>query len=162
MKEAVLALGTNLLDREKNLQTAIEALKRLPGTVVEKVSSIYETEPFQTPDPQNDYLNCCVKLQTELPPEMLLGCCLGIEAAMGRERPFKNAARIIDIDLLLYEGVAMNTAHLTLPHPRIKERAFVIVPLSDLYEDRVALGFDFNSPLAKMSACDVVFYREQR
>lgn len=147
MKEAVLALGTNLLDREKNLRTALEALKRLPGTVVEKVSSIYETEPFQTPDPQNDYLNCCVKLQTELTPEMLLGCCLGIEAAMGRERPFKNAARIIDLDLLLYEGVTMNTEHLVLPHPRIKERAFVMVPLSDLYKKRVALGLDFNEDL---------------
>ena len=122
MKEAVLALGTNLLDREKNLRTALEALKRLPGTVVEKVSSIYETEPFQTPDPQNDYLNCCVKLQTELTPEMLLGCCLGIESAMGRERPFKNAARIIDIDLLLYENEIINTEKLTLPHPRMKER----------------------------------------
>lgn len=147
MKEAVLALGTNLLDREKNLRTALEALKRLPDTVVEKVSSIYETEPFQTPDPQNDYLNCCVKVQTELLPEMLLGCCLGIEAAMGRERPFKNAARIIDIDLLLYEGVAMNTAHLTLPHPRIKERAFVMVPLKDLYKNKVALGLDFSEAL---------------
>ena len=162
MKEAVVALGTNLRVREKNLQTAIEALKSLPGTVVEKVSSICETEPFQTPDPQGDYLNCCVKIKTELPPETLLGCCLGIEAAMGRERPFKYAARIIDIDLLLYEGVAMNTTHLTLPHPRIKERAFVMVPLSDLYEDRVALGLDFNSALAKMNACDVSFYREQR
>lgn len=147
MKEAVLALGTNLLDREKNLRTAIEALKRLPGTVVEKVSSIYETEPFQTPDPQNYYLNCCVKIKTELSPEMMLGCCLGIESAMGRERPFKNAARIIDIDLLLYEGVAINTAHLTLPHPRIRERAFVLVPLSELYKNKVALGLDFSEAL---------------
>lgn len=161
MKEAVLALGTNLLDREKNLQTAIEALKRLPGTVVEKVSSIYETEPFQTPDPQNDYLNCCVKIKTELSPEMILGCCLGIEAAMGRERPFKNAARIIDIDLLLYEGVAMNTAHLTLPHPRIKERAFVMVPLTDLYEDRVALGFGFNEALSHFDLKAVLRYKKE-
>ena len=147
MKEAVIALGTNLLDRERYLQIAIEAIKKLPGTVVEAVSSIYETKPFQTLDPQGDYLNCCLKIKTELSPEMLLGCCLGIEAVMGRKRPFKNAARIIDIDLLLYEDVPRNTKHLTLPHPRIKERAFVMVPLSDLYKNRVALGLDFNEAL---------------
>lgn len=147
MKEAVIALGTNLLDRERNLQIAIEAIKKLPGTIVEAVSSIYETKPFQTPDPQGDYLNCCVKIKTVLSPEMLLGCCLGIEAAMGRERPFKNAARIIDLDLLLYEDVTMRAPCLTLPHPRIKERAFVMVPLSDLYKNRVALGLDFNEAL---------------
>ena len=147
MKEAVIALGTNLLDRERNLQIAIEAIKKLPGTVVEALSSIYETKPFQTPDPQGDYLNCCIKIKTELSPEMLLGCCLGIESAMGRERPFKNAARIIDLDLLLYENVTMNTPRLTLPHPRIKERAFVMVPLRDLYPDEVALGLDFNEAI---------------
>lgn len=161
MKEAVVALGSNLCEREENLQNAIIALKKLPVTAVEEISSIYETKPFQPPDCQDDYLNCCVKLQTELSPEMLLGACLGIESAMGRERPFKNAARIIDIDLLLYQGVSIDVAHLTLPHHRIKERAFVMVPLSDLYKSKVALGLDFNVALSQVDVSQVKLYREQ-
>ncbi len=160
MKEAVIALGSNLLDREENLKTAIESLKRLPGTTVEEISSIYVTEPFLAPDKQDDHLNCCAKIKTELPPETLLGCCLGIEAAMGKVRTYKNAARIIDIDLLLYEGVTLNTKHLTLPHPGIKERAFVMVPLSDLYPEKVALGLDFDITLEKVGKNGVLLYKK--
>lgn len=160
MKEAVIALGSNLLDREENLKTAVESLKKLPGTTVEKVSSIYVTEPFLAPDEQDDHLNCCAKIKTELTPEALLGCCLGIEAAMGKVRTYKNAARIIDIDLLLYEGVTLNTKHLTLPHPGIKERAFVMVPLSDLYPEKVALGLDFDITLEKVGKNGVLLYKK--
>ncbi len=160
MKEAVIALGSNLLDREKNLKTAIESLKRLPGTTVEELSSIYVTEPFLAPDEQNDHLNCCAKIKTELPPEALLGCCLGIEAAMGKVRTYKNAARIIDIDLLLYEGVTLNTKHLILPHPGIKARAFVMVPLGDLYPKRAALGLDFGTALEKVGTNGVSLYKK--
>lgn len=161
MKEAVIALGSNLLDREKNLKTAIESLKRLPGTTVEKISSIYVTEPFLAPDEQDDHLNCCVKIKTELTPEALLGCCLGIEAAMGKVRTYKNAARIIDIDLLLYEGVTLNTKYLALPHPGIKERAFVMVPLSDLYPQKVVLGLNFGTALEKVGTNGVLFYKKE-
>ncbi len=161
MKEAVIALGSNLLDREENLKTAIESLKRLPGTTVEKISSIYVTEPFLAPDKQDDHLNCCIKIKTELPPEALLGCCLGIEAAMGKVRTYKNAARIIDIDLLLYEGVTLNTKYLTLPHPGIKERAFMMVPLSDLYPEKVSLGLNFGAALEKVGTNGVLFYKKE-
>ena len=155
MKEAVISLGTNLFDREKNLADAISALKKLPETTVQEISHIYETKPFQTPDKQDDYLNCCVKINTNLSPEILLGCCLGIEAAMGRKRPFKNAARIIDMDLLLYQNVLCNTQYLTLPHPRITERAFVLAPLRDLYPDQVALGLNFEQALKLVNMDDV-------
>ncbi len=158
MAEVVLALGSNLLDREKNLKTAIEFLSRLPNTTVEGVSSIYATKPFLVPDEQNDYLNCCAKIKTDLSAETLLGCCLGIESAMGRIRTYKNAARIIDIDLLLYEGVTINMDHLVLPHPRIKERAFVMVPLSDLYPTKIAVGFDFTEEFKKVGTSGVLFY----
>lgn len=161
MKEAVIALGSNLLDREENLKTAIESLKRLPGTTVEEISSIYVTEPFLAPDEQDDHLNCCVKIKTELPPEALLGCCLGIEAAMGKVRTYKNAARIVDIDLLLYEGVALNTEHLILPHPGIKARAFMMVPLSDLYPEKVSLGLNFGAALEKVGTNGVLFYKKE-
>lgn len=161
MKEAVIALGSNLLDREENLKTAIESLKRLPGTTVEKISSIYVTEPFLAPDKQDDHLNCCAKIKTELTPEALLGCCLGIEAAMGKVRTYKNAARIIDIDLLLYEGVTLNTKYLVLPHPGIKARAFVMVPLSDLYSEKVAHGLDFGTALEKVGTKGVSPYKKE-
>lgn len=161
MKEAVIALGSNLLDREENLKTAIESLKKLSGTTVEKISSIYVTEPFLAPDKQDDHLNCCAKIKTELTPEALLGCCLGIEAAMGKVRTYKNAARIIDIDLLLYEGVRLNTKYLALPHPGIKERAFVMVPLSDLYPEKVALGLNFVAALEKVRTDGVLFYKKE-
>lgn len=160
MKEAVLALGTNLFDREENLKNAINSLKRLPKTIVKKVSSVYTTKPFQVPDKQDEYLNCCVKIETNLSPEVLLGSCLGIEATMGRVRPYKNAARIIDIDLLLYQDVYICTENLILPHPRIKERAFVMVPLMDLYSGTTALGFDFAVALSQVNIGDVSIYKE--
>lgn len=160
MKEAVLSLGSNMLNREENLKNAISALKKLPGTVVKKISSIYETKPFQVAEEQADYLNCCVKLVTELSPQILLGACLGIEASMGRLRPYKNASRIIDLDLLLYQDYSVCSKLLTLPHPRIKERAFVMVPLSDLYENKIALGLDFNKAFRKVGTNGVIIYNK--
>lgn len=160
MKEAVIALGSNLFDREKNLKTAINSLNKLPETSLIQISSIYETKPFQVPDAQNNYLNCCVKINTNLSPEMLMGACLGIESAMGRKRPYKNASRIIDLDLLLYQDVTVCNKFLTLPHPKIKERAFVMIPLTDLYKDQTALNFDFSQDLISITdTTDVEFWK---
>ena len=131
MKTAVLGLGTNIGEREENLKTALESLDRVPGTKVVKTSGIHETEPVGYAD-QPDFLNMCAVVETALSPEALLGACLGIEAAMGRLRPFKNGPRVIDIDLLLYEGEKRDTDELTLPHPRMWEREFVTVPLAEL------------------------------
>ena len=80
---------------------------------------------------------------TELSPRALLGACLGIEAAMGRTRTIKNAARIIDIDLLLYEGAEITDPELTVPHPEIRNRAFVMVPLSEILPDQKFFDYDF-------------------
>ncbi len=136
MKEAYLGLGTNIGDREKNLRAAIDALSHLPKTQVEAVSSVYETAPVGYLE-QADFLNLCVRVLTDLSPAALLGACLGIEAAMGRERPFKNAPRVLDIDVLLFEGVRCSEEELILPHPRMGERAFVLMPLSEIYRDGV-------------------------
>lgn len=160
MKEAIIGLGTNLLNREENLKNAINSLKKIPETTVEKISSIYETEPFETSYKQKKYLNCCVKIKTNLPPGLLLGSCLGIEAAMGRIRPYKNAPRIIDLDLLLYQGVSVCTEFLTLPHPRISERAFVLIPLQDLYEEKIALGYDFDCAFNRVNLGGVSLYKK--
>lgn len=131
--ESILGFGSNLGDRLKNLNLAIDNIKRLINTEVLEISKIYETEPFDVLDEQNCYLNCCVKIKTDFTPEVLLGCCLGIEAAMGRTRPFFHASRIIDIDLIMCQNMKINTQHLVLPHPRMFERAFVLIPLLDVY-----------------------------
>lgn len=159
MKQAILSLGTNLGDRELNIKNAILALKNLPKTKVIEVSRKYRTKPFMVSDKQEDYLNCCVKVETELQAQTLLGACLGIEAEMGRQRTFKNAARIIDVDLLLYEGEQSNTDDLVLPHPKICERAFVMVPLFDICINKNILGFDFSKEYEAVDRSDVELYK---
>lgn len=152
--KAAIGLGTNTGDREKNLQSAVDALSLLPGTKVTDISPVYETEPVGYAD-QPDFLNvvCCV--ETELSPGALLGACLGIEAALGRIRLFKNGPRIIDLDLLLYEGVTTRSDELILPHPRMSERAFVLCPLADIFPEGTALGFDFSEKINSASESGV-------
>lgn len=155
MKRAVLCLGTNIGDRTKNLHDAVGALSFLFGTDVIKTSKVYETEPFEVPDEQENFYNCCVMLETELSPKMLMGACLGIEAKMGRLRPYKNSPRIIDIDIILYEGEKINDVNLTIPHPRFLERAFVLLPLLDIFPDGNAFGIGFGSSLDNLDTSGV-------
>ena len=131
MAGAAISIGTNTGSREDNLRAAVEAVSLLPGTDIIKVSSVYETEPVGY-SAQPDFLNICIIVDTELSPRALLGACLGIEAGMGRVRLFKNGPRIIDLDLLVYEGFESTDAELTLPHPGMFERDFVIVPLKEI------------------------------
>lgn len=139
---AVLGLGGNLGDRTEYLHAALDALAHLPGTAVTAVSSIYETAPVGYAD-QPDFYNLVAVVETSLSPRALLGGCLGIEAALGRVRTFRNAPRVVDIDVLLIEGVTSSDPELTVPHPRMMERAFVLVPLRELFPDGVALGVPF-------------------
>lgn len=151
MSRAVVALGANLGDRMGNLRRALAALSALPRTQVIKASGVYETEPVGYAD-QPAFLNAAVLLETGLSPRALLGACLGIEAAMGRVREVLNGPRPLDLDLLLYEGRTMQEEELTLPHPRMGERAFVLVPLADIFPERCALGMDF-SALLEATGC---------
>lgn len=130
-KTAYVALGSNIGDSRENISTAIKALSNVPGIRVAAISGIYKTKPWGYED-QSDFLNACVRLDVNISPEALLGVCLGIEAGMGRIRTMANGPRIIDIDVLIYEGEERNTEELILPHPRIKERDFVMVPLTDI------------------------------
>jgi 2-amino-4-hydroxy-6-hydroxymethyldihydropteridine diphosphokinase len=148
--EAVLALGTNLGDRQENLRHAIDAIGLLCGTKVARVSRLYETDPVGYDD-QPDFLNCAVVAETALSPRALLGACLGVEAGMGRLRTIRNGPRVIDIDLLLYEGETAHDAELTLPHPRLLERAFVLCPLADLYPGLCACGLAFEQAYRAVS-----------
>ena len=149
MFEAVLSLGSNMGDREFYLRSAVEALKNIPGIKLVSVSSVYETEPFGVSDSQGKYLNCCVLIKTNLPPFALLGVCLGIETKLGRQRPYRFAPRTIDIDIIFYENEIINDENLTLPHPRMEERAFVLVPMMDILPEGKFKSFDFSKKISK-------------
>jgi 2-amino-4-hydroxy-6-hydroxymethyldihydropteridine diphosphokinase len=162
MNTVVIGLGTNMGDRLKNLNTALHALSLVPQTNVIKASRIYQTKPVGY-DEQDDFFNAAVIVETNLTPQALLGACLGIEAAMGRVRRVKNGPRIIDIDLLLYESYFSDNFELTLPHPRIKERAFVMIPLLDLFPSGRAPGLYFAPYLKELPTAseDVTAIDEQ-
>ncbi|GMK42562.1 2-amino-4-hydroxy-6-hydroxymethyldihydropteridine pyrophosphokinase [Paenibacillus sp. CCS19] len=131
LKEAYVALGSNLGDRERTLRQAIEELSARAGIQVERVSDIYETDPVGYTD-QPAFLNMAVAVRTSLEPDDLLTELLDIEQQLGRVRDIRWGPRTVDLDLLLYEEVSMDTQRLTLPHPRMMERAFVLVPLCDV------------------------------
>lgn len=158
MNKAILGLGSNLGNRKENITNAVSALGHLPGTAVISSSSLYETKPVDVPNEQNDYLNECVVVMTELSPRALLGACLGIEAAMGRERRIVHDSRTIDIDLLIYEGVVSSDPELRLPHPQMLKRAFVLVPMSEIFSNGAALGVDFNKELNRLDTSEIKLF----
>ena len=153
--KAILGIGTNIGERKKNIALAVEALSKLPGTSVEKLSPMYETKPWGYTE-QNNFINVCVMLETDLSPNALLGACLGIESAMGRLRPFKNSPRIIDIDMLLYEDVKINTKELTIPHPFIRERPFVLVPMHDIIYNNKFFSYDIIDSYEKCDKSEII------
>jgi 2-amino-4-hydroxy-6-hydroxymethyldihydropteridine diphosphokinase len=130
---AYLALGSNLGDRAENLRQAIQALHARDGIRVLRVSPIYETDPVGYVD-QDPFLNMAAAIDTHLPPEQLLKEVLGIERKLGRVRTIRWGPRTIDIDILLYDHVTLDQADLKIPHPAMTERAFVLVPLRDIWE----------------------------
>ena len=131
-KIVYLSLGSNLDDRAANLRTALEKLGDL-GTV-NSVSAFYETEPVGL-TAQPWFVNCAAKLDTEKMPRQLLKGVLNLEQEMGRQRKQKNGPRIIDIDILLFGTSVIETAGLTVPHPRMHERRFVLEPLAEIAPD---------------------------
>lgn len=153
-KVAYISLGSNVGDSVKNLENALSAIKRLPDTAVEKTSGIFITAPVGYTD-QNDFYNAAVKIKTKFPPEALLGALLGIEAALGRVRTFKNAPRIIDLDLLIYGDKISNTDFLTLPHPRMFERPFITAVLKPILSED-SIYFNRLSPV-NFKADGIVF-----
>lgn len=134
----VLGLGSNIsvgrITREENIATAIRLLNAHPRIAVEQVSSLYETEPVGLRE-QPRFLNAVIEIATDLPPLELLAACLGTERQMGRVREVRWGPRNIDIDLLLYHNVEMATDILELPHPRMPDRKFVLIPLAEIAGD---------------------------
>ena len=129
--QAYIALGSNMGERAEMLVRSLQLLDLSYGVRVEAVSAAYETDPVGYTD-QPAFLNMAARLRTILEPLELLQLLLDIEQQLGRVREFRNGPRVIDLDLLLYEGVSMDDEELTLPHPRMMERAFVMVPLSEV------------------------------
>ena len=129
-----LALGSNLGDRQENLRQAVTALS--PQLDVKAKSQIYETDPWGYED-QPKFLNMAVKGLTYLEPEPLLKHLKRLEIALGRQVTFPNGPRSIDIDILFFDDLVLNTPILSLPHPRLHERGFVLLPMMDLAPDLV-------------------------
>lgn len=131
MTTAYVGIGSNLDDPRARVLEAIEALRTLPDTRLEAHSRLYHSAPLDAPG-QPDYVNAVAALHTGLSAAQLLEALQAIEARHGRERPYHNAPRTLDLDLLLYDDTALSSPTLTLPHPRMHERAFVLRPLLEL------------------------------
>jgi 2-amino-4-hydroxy-6-hydroxymethyldihydropteridine diphosphokinase len=129
-EEAFVGLGSNLGDRRARIEAAFDALAALPGTELLARSSLYESAPVDAGG--GDYLNAVARLRTTLEPLALLRALQAIEAAAGRERSYPNAPRNLDLDLLLHGDRVIESDALVLPHPRMHQRAFVVMPLLEL------------------------------
>ena len=131
MHSAFVGLGSNLDRPEDQVRQALKALSDLPGAQLVAASSLYRSAPLGHTE-QPDFVNAVAELSTALPAQSLLAALLAIEQAHGRARSFRNAARTLDLDLLLYDADTIAVPGLTLPHPRMHERAFVLAPLVEI------------------------------
>ena len=149
-----LALGTNLGDRIANLCAALKALS--PEVKVITESKVYETPPWGYEN-QPAFLNMAVKCETNLEPESLLKRLKQLEVQLGREQSFRWGPRLIDIDILFYDNIILKSESLTIPHPRLHERAFVLVPLAEISPDfiHLVLKKTINELLADVNTDDI-------
>ena len=127
---AYIGLGANLGDPAAALALAVQQLGSHPGITVTALSSYYRTEPIDSTGP--DYTNAVVAVRTTLTAPALLACLQSIEVAAGRKRPYRNAPRTLDLDILLYGDAQVYSAALSIPHPRMRARAFVLLPLAEI------------------------------
>lgn len=132
---AWVGLGANLGDAVSALCQAVEQLHTWPGIRVQRVSSLYRSAPVDAAGP--DYLNAVAELNTSLAPQALLEVLQALELEAGRERPYRNAPRTLDLDILWFGDLQITTNTLTVPHPRWHERAFVLLPLAELVPERI-------------------------
>ena len=131
MHQAFIALGSNLQDPQAQVERALQTIANTPNIKLIKASSLFKTAPIGY-DNQPDFINAVAEIETDLSPLELLHSLLEIETQHGRERPFPNAPRVLELDVLLYGNIEINTAELTLPHPRLHTRGFVMLPLAEI------------------------------
>lgn len=141
MTLAYVALGSNLGNPRQNVLNAVSSLGQLPGTRVLRFSHLYRTPPWGVMD-QPAFVNAAAELATSLSPRQLLEALLALEQAAGRVRAERNGPRVLDLDLLHVDGVQMHDEQLTLPHPRMMERGFVLLPLNDIAPTLRLPGYD--------------------
>ena len=134
--KAWLALGANLGDAQATIRQAIAAVQNWPHTRLLKASSLYRTAPVDADGP--DYINAVLEVQTGLSPLELLHHCQLQEQAAGRQRPYRNAPRTLDLDIVLYADQHVDLPELTVPHPRMWQRAFVLLPLAEIAPEKVS------------------------
>lgn len=156
MTTVYLSLGTNMGDREAYLQAALEALSKIVDTTLEAVSAIYET-PAWGNTRQADFLNLCCRLKTDLSAATLLRHCQKIELDLDRVRHEHWGPRTIDIDILLYGQEKIDTPTLTVPHPYMLERAFVLVPLADVAKE-LPFGWEIADLLENIDTAPIQKY----
>lgn len=138
MMLAYIGIGANLGDASATVRSAISRLDRMTGSRLLKASSLYSSTPIDSSG--DDYVNAVAAIETTLEASALLSCLQAIEQDFGRERPYRNAPRTLDLDLLLYADQCILTETLTVPHPRMSERAFVLLPLLEIAPEIVISG----------------------
>ncbi|MGZ9467638.1 2-amino-4-hydroxy-6-hydroxymethyldihydropteridine diphosphokinase [Staphylococcus epidermidis] len=136
MVKVYLGLGSNIGNRELQLNEAIKILHAYQGIQVTQVSHIYETEPVGYTN-QPKFLNLCIEIETELNPQSLLKCCLATEQQLHRKREIRWGPRTLDVDILLFGDQIIEQDNLSVPHPRMKERSFVLIPLNDIATNQI-------------------------
>lgn len=139
MATAFIGLGGNVGDVVSNMAGALKQFDALEGTKVVSVSKVYRTPPWGIED-QDWFHNACAKLETNLQPLELLKKCLRIERIFKRERDIRWGPRTLDLDILMYDDLSVDEENLTIPHPRMQERAFVMVPLADIAPEQIVQG----------------------
>jgi len=145
MQCVFIGLGSNLGDRRATILAAVEALGQVDGITVERLSHLYETPPMGGPPQQPTYLNGVARLSTSLPPFRLLDVLQRIETRFGRRRAVRWGPRTLDLDILIYGDLVLRDSRLTVPHPRLTERLFVLRPLAEIAPDEMhpVLGVTF-------------------
>jgi 2-amino-4-hydroxy-6-hydroxymethyldihydropteridine diphosphokinase len=154
MARAYLGLGSNLGDKRAMLHEALRRLDETDGVRVAARSGFYRTPPWGKTD-QDWFLNAAAAVETDLPPHDLLAVCLDVERAIGRVRDEKWGPRLIDIDLLTYDGRELADETLTLPHPHLTQRAFVLVPLAEIAPDLMIVGSSVTEALARVDSSGI-------
>lgn len=152
--DALIGLGSNIGDKAANIARAIALLTEKGDIRLVATSRLYRTAPWGVQD-QDWFVNACIAVATDLPPRDLLARCLAVEETMKRMRKQRWGPRVIDVDVLTYRDVATDSPDLTLPHPRIAERAFVLVPLMEIAPHLRIAGHDLAHWLARLDAGEV-------